>query len=315
MVINGATGPYTAQVGGYGKNTAHNVQQFVANNSGPKGPAGSLKPDSIMDIFKTISGEGGPENILGKMEEMLKGQMPSAPELPDVQYTEEARLSDDSMYQDLFGFSTQIMAQPLQGPTGPSPLPTLPPDSEGAKKFDSMRNMIKGALSLLSMLSPSIKDIEEKLKPILDADPNKALEDMMKNGPMGNMKDMMNTQSKNYGLSNEVLDRNKDGKVDIAEKAAETLFLDNSINLMKDEVADKLADPTLMIQDFDKSMAYSTLSTSLDKETSKFDGQITVNERKWGVTVAENKATTSLVSGILDKLLLNHDLRAKAPTE
>jgi hypothetical protein len=65
-------------------------------------------------------------------------------------------------------------------------------------------------------------------------------------------------------------------------------------------------------------MDYSTLDTTLNSESSNFDGVITVSDRKWALAAAENAKTTSLVTGILDKLLVTHDLRTKAevfPTE
>jgi hypothetical protein len=322
-LINGLTGPYTGQVGGYGKNTAHNQKQFLSQ---PTPPKPSFGPDKMKDLGEIFTGGGNPESIIKILQGMMKDMAPTAPELPNIQYTEASNVGTPALYDDVLAYSKDILQEPAPAaatPTGPGgipmpKMPSMPDKKEMVAKFTQARDFIKNALPLASMFLPSLKGVEAKLKPILDADPEKAIEDLMSGKAFGPLPTGLPDFSvaanpKNQGLAKELLDRNKDGKVDEAEKAAETLLLDDSVNLLKAQIGSKLADSSFVGDDanYDKAMAFSTLNATLDGQISAFDGTITVQERAWGVKAGENKETAELVGNILDTLLVTHDLRSK----
>lgn len=323
-VISGVTGPYTGQVGGYGRNAASNVKTYVsAPAEGSKGPASSplgplMNPAILAALAGLFSGKpANPQDLMNMLKDSMKDMMPGNRPLPDVQYSTQPDVGMADVipppisYDDALAFSSEMMKAPATvGPLGTDPsVPSTPVN-------DKFGEILKPLLPVFKqLLGDQGGPIIDQLEKVLNGKPDELMDEMIKNNPMlSGMKDLLPGGAKSGGLSKEILDRDKDGKVSLAEKAAETLFMDDSVGLLQSELALKMNGGLNAQDDFDKMMVFEAFQNDLSGQTSAFDGKITVDERKWAMKAAENKFTADLVGEALDNVLLTHDLVSRATT-
>lgn len=322
-MITGTTGPFTQKPGGFGRNAAHNVRQFqaepaAANNNAPSSPF--LNPVLLEVISGLFSGKPlDAEELLGKVQEGLKSMLPSSRPLPDVQYTQPVSVGMADVepffpapgnFQDALGFAAESLKA---SQAGPNPFDLGSPGEEIKAQKEKIDNMIKPYLPLLeNFLGEQGKEIAEKIESAMNASPEELLEQIKDDPTFGNIGNALPGLKNNSGLSNDILDVNKDGKVSLAEKAAETLFLDDSANLLKAALDTKVNGGLTAQEDFAKLQVLETALEEIQDKSSTFDGVITTAERKIALKAAENPTIGAVISEVLGELILTHDLGSKA---
>lgn len=300
-IINGQVGPNSLhQAGGYGANAGHNVKQYLTQPGQGQKPGMSDMQDILKDLPDIMSGNVDPQDLMEKMQGKMPGNM--APKsVPDIQYTTDDAVFgfQKSHYQDTLAFSSEMLEL---GNGGGSANP--------ADQFKQQHEALKSKLGPILGLAkniPGFGDIVSQVEDALNMDPNDLLEQMGGNSMLGGLGNMAKP---NIGLDKDLIDRNQDGQISVAEKAAETLLLDDSANALKAEVSSKMAG--IDILDFDKTAVLTRLQDDLAPEASAFDGKITVKERKTAQKLAEDKDGAQVVGAALDKIMIDHDLDNKA---
>lgn len=96
----------------------------------------------------------------------------------------------------------------------------------------------------------------------------------------------------------DILDRNRDGELDLVENAANTLFMDNASN--------RMADKMISLTDGDEQVQQAAMQLKR-QYPSEFDGQITPLERAAALVKGIMKAP-ELMGQILDDIIQEHDL-------
>jgi hypothetical protein len=160
------------------------------------------------------------------------------------------------------------------------------------------------------------EDMKNQMKEIMDqmdGDPSKMF-DQLKDQMGMDLGDFLpgGGKSAKLNLADAIVDRNGDGKVDLAEKAAEAIFMDDSVNRLKSNIADKLSDSMYEVENVEEAASFRTLQGTLQNESSTEDGTITTSERKWAIAAGEQQASAGLIGEILDSIIVREDLRNRA---
>lgn len=329
-LITGAQGPYTNKTGNYGRNAGANLKQYFAapaaepstpSSNSPKSPFGDLfnmdNLSALTQLFQNFMNPGGsdPKEMMKSIFKLLGGKLGGAPKnTPDVQFIAPNNLSSGRKVDDALGYAKEVLDAQV-GSTGSngSPFPSLPKLDGDA--LEAQKKQMKAMIDMMGgMFGDDMKQQMNDMLENMDGDPSKMLEQLQEQlgVDMGDI--FPGGKAVKLSLSDSLLDRDGNGKVDLAEKAAEALFMDDSVNRLKSAIADQLADPMFEVENFEKATQLKTLQGTLQNEASTEDGIITAKERQWAISAGDQDATAEVVGGILDLILVREELRSQATT-
>jgi hypothetical protein len=330
-LISGAQGPFTNRVGNYGRNAGANLKTYFAApaapqaetpSSQPKSPFGDLfgggdlmsKLPDLMKLVQNLMNPGGsdPKEMMKSIMSLFGGKFGAPKETPDVQFIAPNNLAGGGKVDDALGYAFELLNAKVGEGTGNSPFPSLPKLDGDALKNE--KEKMKGMIDMIGGLFG--EDMKNQLKEMMDqmdGDPSKMF-DQLKDQMGMDVGDFLpgGGKSAKLSLDDSIVDRNGDGKVDLAEKAAEAIFMDDSVNRLKSNIAEKFADPMFEVENVVEAASFRTLQGTLQNESSTEDGIITTNERKWAIAAGDQKPSAGLIGEILDSIIVRENLRDRA---
>jgi hypothetical protein len=272
------------------------------------------KLPALITLVQNMMNPGGsdPKEMMKSIMSLFGGGFGAPKETPDVQFIAPNNLASGGKVDDALGYASELLNAKVAEGSGNGGFPNMPkvdPDVLRQEK-EKMKVMID---TIGGLFGEDMKNQMKEIMDQMDGDPSKMF-DQLKDQMGMDLGDFLpgGGKSAKLNLADAIVDRNGDGKVDLAEKAAEAIFMDDSVNRLKSNIADKLSDSMYEVENVEEAASFRTLQGTLQNESSTEDGTITTSERKWAIAAGEQQASAGLIGEILDSIIVREDLRNRA---